>query len=263
MSSSFLNPPGQEAGGALWNGSYVGWRCLRLHSSGKLLSYLRMLVLPPLLCSLRIQGRYQQLMSGQLTVKIPVQPAKGRKRRSNAKDTSAAAAAAPAAAAAAAAAAERRAWDDDGDEDDAIMAALLAENDCYDDIDDTFNDLLQDPSPHRPRSGAKAAAAAAGARTSLQQHSKSVQQQQQQQQQPRKRARKEGSAAGKPPKPQAAKVPEQQVMIAKDALVGLRSALAIRRNLPRQDAVCSAVQMQEMAKCGAVVSVCVCGGGGV
>ncbi len=45
-------------------------------------------------------------------------------------------------------------------------------------------------------------------------------------------------------------------MIAKDALVGLRSALAIRRGLPRPDAVCSAVQMQDMAKCGAVVSDC-------
>jgi hypothetical protein len=48
-------------------------------------------------------------------------------------------------------------------------------------------------------------------------------------------------------------VPPEQVTIAKDALVGLRSALAIRRGLPRPDAVCSAVQMQEMAKCGAVV----------
>lgn len=38
--------------------------------------------------------------------------------------------------------------------------------------------------------------------------------------------------------------------------MGLRSALAIRRGLPRPDAVCSAVQMQEMAKCGAVVSAC-------
>jgi hypothetical protein len=43
-------------------------------------------------------------------------------------------------------------------------------------------------------------------------------------------------------------------MIAKDALMSLRAALAVKRGLPRPDAVCSALQMQEMANCGAVVS---------
>jgi hypothetical protein len=36
--------------------------------------------------------------------------------------------------------------------------------------------------------------------------------------------------------------------------MSLRAALAVKRGLPRPDAVCSALQMQEMANCGAVVS---------
>lgn len=174
-------------------------------------------------CCLLPQGYYQQLMCGQLTVKIPVQPAKDKKRRGagNARDSTAAAAAAGgsgagAAAAAATAAAEQRGWADD-DDDDAVMAAILAENDCYE--NDTLHDGFdagfspqqeQQQQDSKPRSG-KAAGAGAG----KQQPAVSA----------RKRPRKEAAAgtpaaaaagpapAVRPPKPQTAKVPEAQVRL--------------------------------------------------
>lgn len=179
------------------------------------------------------QGYYQQLMCGQLTVKIPVQPAKGKKRRGAgiARDSTASAGAAAvgpggssaAAASAAAAAAEQRGWADD-DDDDAVMAAILAENDCYENgtLHDGFDDVLeqqgfspqqqQQQQQSKPRIGQATTAAGAG----KQQPAVSA----------RKRARKEAVAgppgaaqpppaaaapAVRPPKLQAAKVPEAQV----------------------------------------------------
>jgi hypothetical protein len=67
-----------------------------------------------------------------------------------------------------------------------------------------------------------------------------------------------GGGSSRPPKPKRAKVSAAQASAGEMQLFLLRHSLMDRERLQRAEQVCTKGQLEQMAACGAVVSVCAC-----